>query len=453
MRQCLLVLVLGVAAFATGGASAGGSGPSAPAHPSEAGVAVGVVNVTGGPEQIDETQLAVGADGTAAVAWSRFLGHTTVIRVALRPAGGHRFAPPQTVSLPAEVSREPQLAVGPDGKVAVVWFAYPGKRIVVREATRRPGKARFDPPVVISRGGIALSPRVAISPDGTTTVAWAWEGSGRSVGIQEVTRPKGSRRFSVPKTLLRGGYQPNPTALVTAGLDGSTTIGWTRNGHLETVTRRRGKRRFDRPVRVAAHVRSFALSQGGEGTTALAWESEDRHVRIGMATRRGHTTFGAKQTLSNTESDAQAGTDSKGRAAHRIRIAEMDPAVVVNRDGLVTVAWLRPTSSGWVLDVAWRARASMRWHTRCAVEDGLDPICAPAIAPSSRGSRIVWCAFTGGIYETTLSDGTFETHRRLSQPAADVSAPRIAATPRGGAIVVWTKVVKLDQIEQLTKLA
>lgn len=451
MRRGLLVGLAGLAVFAAAAASAGGSRRLVGAR--SIGAPVGVVNVNRIPEPVDDAQLAVGANGTVAVAWDRFVGRTTAIRIALRSPGGDRFGSLQTVSPPAEESREPQIAIAPDGTVTAVWYSYPGRRIVVREATRRPGQARFGPSVVLSRAGTALSPRVAISPDGTTTVVWSWEGSGGFVGIQEVTRPSGSQRFTAPVTLLRGHFAPYPVPLVTAGLDGSTIVGWVRGGRLETTTRARGARSFKRPVRLATHARSFALAQGDDGTTATAWEAEGRHPRIGMAIRRqGAETFTAKTALSIPGVVGARRFPSRQPAHGRIRFAESGPVVAVSRDGTVTVAWLRPSLHGWVLDAAWRAPGAPRWTRRRAVEKKLDVNFPLAVAPSSHGVRIIWSALAGGIYETTIASGAINPHHRLSKPGSDVFEPHAASTHDDHITVIWTKAVKAARIEQATEL-
>ena len=80
--------------------------------------------------------VAVNARGDAAAVWVRGSGRSRQIVVSLRPLGGS-WSRPEGISRRGRPSIDPQVAVGPDGRVVVVWRQVARARVVRVAGVRR----------------------------------------------------------------------------------------------------------------------------------------------------------------------------------------------------------------------------------------------------------------------------------------------------------------------------
>jgi hypothetical protein len=93
--------------------------------------------------------------------------------VAVDADAADAFGTPVVVAAGPGPFREADIAVAPDGAVAVAWREYDGATYRARVALRPAGAAAFGAPVTLSGAGErALGPRVDITSDGTVRVAW-----------------------------------------------------------------------------------------------------------------------------------------------------------------------------------------------------------------------------------------------------------------------------------------
>jgi hypothetical protein len=122
-------------------------------------------------ERASDPRVAVGADGTAVVAWSSPAG----VAASLRPAG-RTFRPGSPLGELAKGHKlgELALAVGAGGDAAAVWTVRTkdGQRVeaAVRAAHRRFGKAQTISAAVA--GAVWDAPDVAIGPTGDMLAVW-----------------------------------------------------------------------------------------------------------------------------------------------------------------------------------------------------------------------------------------------------------------------------------------
>ncbi len=117
--------------------------------------------------------VAVDRDGRLWAAWEAGRAGGFAIRLAVLAAG--RWSAPAAVTV-GDSDRRPALAPHPDGGVVLAWDAARCGRFGVWLAharAERDGSPTLNKPLAVAGGeGIADSPAVACSPDGTVWVAW-----------------------------------------------------------------------------------------------------------------------------------------------------------------------------------------------------------------------------------------------------------------------------------------
>ena len=85
--------------------------------------------------------LAMDRQGNAVVAWQQPTKTGSVVRAAVRPAGG-KWTPPDDLSAPGEPGFGPNVDAQA-GTIGVVWVAIQKRRAVVLSSLRRIGGAKF----------------------------------------------------------------------------------------------------------------------------------------------------------------------------------------------------------------------------------------------------------------------------------------------------------------------
>jgi Glycosyl hydrolase family 26 len=135
-----------------------------------------------------QPQVAVAPGGAATVVWTRFDGSHWVIQKQRLAVAGAPEGVVANLSNPTGNAAEPQLAVGGDGKVTVVWDRYDGSSFVVQ--ARRidaAGAVAANTLNLSATGRDAGEPQVDVSPNGTATVLWSrFDGSNFIVQRRDV---------------------------------------------------------------------------------------------------------------------------------------------------------------------------------------------------------------------------------------------------------------------------
>lgn len=300
-----------------------------------------VATLSTGATDAQNSQVAVGPDGTTTVVWEIFDGAHYIVQQATRPAGSTTFGPATDLTPATTDARHPQVAIGAGGTTTVVWEFDDGVSKEVKAATRASGSSTFGAIQTLSTpGSNAKSPRIAMGPNDLTTVVW--DQPGATFTVQATTRPNGSGAFSAPETLSAAGGDAT-TPSVATGQDGTTTVAWFRsngtNNIVQTRTRSAGAGSFGSVQDLSAtgqNAYNPEVAAGPDGLAAIAWYRNDgTNDIVQAATRsRGATTFDTPVSLSTTGQNA--GTQH----------------VAVAGDGTVTVTWHRYNGTKDVVQAA-----------------------------------------------------------------------------------------------------
>ncbi len=199
-----------------------------------------VTPLPSGPNGSDGADVAVAPDGTTTIVYTRQENPFTSIRAATRPAGQSDFIY-SDVSVPGAGSdNRPRIAVSPDGTTTVVWHEGGNDEIWV--ATRPPGNSTFPDPTqtrpqrLSVRGLYSTTPDVTAADDGSVTAVWATGNPSPQQfsdwRVQAAIRLPGQAAFGGPRdvsTALIGssGATPPFAPKVAAAADGTTTAVWS----------------------------------------------------------------------------------------------------------------------------------------------------------------------------------------------------------------------------------
>lgn len=140
---------------------------------------------------VREAQIGVGLQGDATAIWARSNGRDLVIQGAMRPAGRSWSAPVDISSHHGQGGFYPRLVVDSRGNATAVWKGYDrNRRNLAIQAATRPLGGGWSPPTDVSnrvtrRTGIS-EPRIAVDPQGISTVAWVIRARGGGI-IQAAT--------------------------------------------------------------------------------------------------------------------------------------------------------------------------------------------------------------------------------------------------------------------------
>jgi hypothetical protein len=180
--------------------------------------------------------VAVGSDGVATVAWSRFDGSDTIVQERQISAAGVVDPAPHDLSAAGQNAAEPDLAVGPNGTVTAVWERYDGGNFVVQERRIAAGVPGASTRNLSASGADASEPKIDAGPSGAATVAWSrFDGNDfvvqRSDLATDGALERGPIAVSAPG---RGAHGPD----VAVAADGTLTTVWARyNGAKDVVQR------------------------------------------------------------------------------------------------------------------------------------------------------------------------------------------------------------------------
>ncbi|MCP9488796.1 MAG: hypothetical protein MSC31_02835 [Solirubrobacteraceae bacterium MAG38_C4-C5] len=185
------------------------------------------VTIASGPGPFKIADVAVGPDGAVAVAWREFDGSTYRLRAAVAPPGGG-FAQSQTLSSADERAVTAQVAITADGAVRVAYLAArPGN-----DNATSSGRLKLvtlgdeDPPAVVTAGSqTARNFELASDGRGGLTVAWHGTEGGFSSGAVFASAVTPSGRLGVRHLLTAPGETGYGLTLA-AGPRGDALVAW-----------------------------------------------------------------------------------------------------------------------------------------------------------------------------------------------------------------------------------
>lgn len=205
------------------------------------------------------------------------------VRVSVRPAGG-AWSEPQTLSGP-RTAREATLAVGADGTAAVAWAQSTARGYRVQYAVRPPGGSFGAPVTVEPDGGEARAPAVAVLPDRSVVLAWVagarldWALRGDELRLAVAgpgAAPGPARRIAGPRAAL---VRP-PEAF--ADRSGDVLLTWTERDRLMSLRRAAGGE-LEAPSVVAVGPVLSHVTANARGDALAAWSRSTGRGRAVIA--------------------------------------------------------------------------------------------------------------------------------------------------------------------------
>lgn len=332
--------------------------------------------------------VATGRDGTTVVAWDEANpqnGTFELMFAARTPSGAvsnSRKLGPMTGAFP-----QAALAVGGDGTFAVAW-GYRARHNKNRAAVRiwRPGKKGFGKTELLSPGNVSTdlsggdTPQVAVDDAGTVYVVW--EGLFKYQGAkhyQVVIRKLGrhARRWSKPQR-LSSIKTDSHSARVAADGAGNAAVCWTEtSGAVRASILRSGQKRFHKAQRITPAtygVSPPSIAESDSGKVAIVWEQS---VKAGRRIESKVTT-GAKFPRASQNLSA-------GGAA------QFESIALASNGGGVT-AWERLAGSGGQVQVRTTAGSSTKWgNIKQLTRPGVALFgTGPAVAAANGRAFVAW---------------------------------------------------------------
>jgi hypothetical protein len=187
------------------------------------------VTLSPADQQAVAPRVAVNARGDEAVVWrNRLDDFNATVQLSVRPAGGAFSAPIAITEAPGQ-NETPSVAVGPEGRVLVLWAVeadteYLARELVVASWGSVDGGA-FTAPKAISgyEGGNGfMYPQAAIAGDGEGLAIWR----GLDEQVHWATSAPGSESFSAPRAIANPSEDLfNQTVAVSS--NGAAVVAWT----------------------------------------------------------------------------------------------------------------------------------------------------------------------------------------------------------------------------------
>ncbi len=281
----------------------------------------------------------------------------------------------------------------------------------------------------------AENAQVAVGVDGATTVVWSRSNGVNNI-VQASTRPAGSVTFGAAvdlSALGQSAYSPQ----VAVGVDGATTVVWNgwdgSNYIIQASTRPAGSVTFGAAVNLSAPGQSAYSQQvavGVDGATTVVWSRISGVTGIVQATTRaaGAGTFGAVEDLS----DAGQYVDN--------------PQVAVGVDGATTVVWPRRNDgSSFIVQASTRPAGSGTFGAVVNLSaEGASAVRTQVAVGVDGATTVVWQRWDGSIYivqarTRPAGSGTFGGAVNLSAPEGTAYDPQVAVAVDGATTVVWQR--------------
>jgi hypothetical protein len=186
--------------------------------------AAGVNDLSTAGQNAVQPQVVVDPAGTATVVWVRFNGSNTIVQERRISAGGVPEPTTNDLSATGRDAAETQLALGPDGSVAVVWERFDGTSFVVQSRRIDPAGSPVASPSTLSASGRdAAEPQVSVAPDGSATVVWS-----RFDGANFIVQRRGLAADGTPAATTDSLSAPGHGAAAPQVASRARAVVWTR---------------------------------------------------------------------------------------------------------------------------------------------------------------------------------------------------------------------------------
>lgn len=347
-----------------------------------------------------EVQIAVGVGGDAIVAWARADPELGSLELVERSGDGWL---PTVFTREAGVALEPAIAIGPMGEAILAWKQQRDEG-EIQVATREPGGVWHDVDTPFSWAETAYEPRVAFADDGEAFVVWnQWTGS--NFGVAVAVRETIADPFVKPEVaedLLSAPVNYANAPRIAVASDGEALLAWYQApvDDLMVYVSERGDDRsfthasadaFVSPVGgpVDSHAEANAMpALHASGAGAVAWTQRQRgewDIAVYLAVRdaAGSWTRPASRDDSLSESGAFARC----------------PQIAFTPQGSIVVTWYESRDGATGVFV-WQGEARDDGELRRLSSDGVEAVHPALLVDADGGVMIAWAQNTADAPDT-----------------------------------------------------
>lgn len=395
-------------------------------------IAVAVLLAAGLPAAAgaaDSPAIAVGAGGTAHLAWHQVDGRSGLVQERRRAADG-TLTEAQYVSNAGRGAEDVRIGADRSGNAIMAWIASDGAVHAVF-TRRRAADGGLGPVQRISPAGIgAGGAQLAVDASGNAVYAWLDDR-----GTIRVRRRAADGTLSPVQAVSgTGGIAYRPQLGIDAA--GNALIVWVRLGQSDSAgtlyLRRRAVDGTLGPLQTLATAASAAydLAVAGDGRAAVTWEyPRGSDTLIRGRTRAANGTLNPAQTLS--PADRRSFT----------------PSVAIDPSGRALFTWLRFEPFPETYDVEGRVRsAAGALGNRFFLGSGYSSA-DPRVEVDVNGNALfAWAtdAFAaGGAHRIQARRrtpaGAMSATQDISTPDANALDPALGFDANGAAVIAWTE--------------
>lgn len=379
-----------------------------------------------------QPEIATAADGTTIVVWNQYdsLKNTYSLFAATRSPQGKITK--SKLGPAVNALARPALAVGGDGTFAVAW-AYgangSGGSLAVRIRAR--GAKDFGPTMKVSPANLSTdygsgdAPSIAVDDAGTVYVAWEGEYSssgGRHTQVVETQRAKGAHAWISPVRLSASGTDSHGARIAADG-KGNAAVSWAEADSSVWASVTSGGR-FGAAQRISGVTYESSppsIAIGRAGKAAMLWEESGKGNSHGIA---GKVFPGTTKLLS-------------GKALSRYQ------TLAVASNGTGVGAWEEEALGGWEIAAAGLSGSSWSSGTRLnatgyAATFGV----APVSAANNQRAVVAWsekdvqhASFVGARVRVGNRWQKAVSFPGLSAPVVSVPNDPVKSGPVAGALL------------------
>jgi hypothetical protein len=275
MRKCLVLVTLAFLAMLTA-SIARGQVPSSP------------VDISSSVSESKHPAIAMGPGGDIHVVWEGWTSASWEILYSSKPVGGV-WTSPVNISNTGGASNRPAIAVGEDGSLHVVWHDEASGAWDILYASRAPGGSWSAATNISNNAGWSFQPEIVVGGDGSLHVVWHDHTSGNRQ-ILYASKPVDGPWSPPTQVWSNGGTSSFPALAV--GEDGYLHLVWEErtpdNWEILYATRPPGGS-WASPENVSGSVRKSrrpGLAVAGDGSPHVVWQGEaEGNLRLYYAAR------------------------------------------------------------------------------------------------------------------------------------------------------------------------
>jgi hypothetical protein len=383
--------------------------------------------VVGGP------QVAAGPDGTATVVWSARDGADFTIYSRRIAADGVPEPGVTTLSDPAQDALSPDVAVAPDGTATVTWIRWDGANFVVEARRIAPDGTPAAATIAITGPGQnAAAPQVAVAADGTSMVVWKRFDGFHYLVQERPIAPDGSRG---ERGILSLAKQDAVEPQVAYAADGTATVVWSRFDGSDSIVQMRRVAPDGIPGEAISDLSASGESAiqpqidlAPDGTATVLWNRFDGSNWV----------IESRRIAADGSVDAATGNlSASGRDA-------AEPELAVGPEGVATAVWERWDGTSFVIqarriDAAGGLQPSAA-NLSAAGRDAAEP--DVAVAPDG-AATVIWSRFDGAAFVVQqrgiAADGTPAPSSQDLSEAGPAGDPAVAPAADGSVTSVWKR--------------